>query len=130
MASASCNGPLLRRNIAFNFPGLCLSLAGRFGDVGAIFSLLAQDKDDEVRWNLSAGVHETMKILLKDPKTDRTILVQTISALVTDNNAAVVSNIMGRFKDIVQLLTDAGESEQVGLAPTCPLVPKGRRRSF
>mmetsp|Transcript_12255 Transcript_12255/g.37381 ORF Transcript_12255/g.37381 Transcript_12255/m.37381 type:complete len:820 (+) Transcript_12255:360-2819(+) len=110
---ASCNGPLLRRNVAYNFPGFVLSVANKYGDLTSILELLCKDKDDEVRWNMSAGIHESLRLLFESGRADADVLSGCVLTLLTDENPAVTSNIMEHFVDIVELFRKTGHVEEI-----------------
>mmetsp|Transcript_34249 Transcript_34249/g.134179 ORF Transcript_34249/g.134179 Transcript_34249/m.134179 type:complete len:667 (-) Transcript_34249:3470-5470(-) len=112
---ASCNGPLLRRNVAYNFPGFSMCMSGKYGDLGAVLTLLCRDRDDEVRWKLSAGLHESLKILLKDPMVDNATAGKCVVALLTDENLAVSGNVVEHLGELIKTFREENLDEHVNL---------------
>uniref|UniRef100_A0A7S0G229 Uncharacterized protein n=1 Tax=Rhodosorus marinus TaxID=101924 RepID=A0A7S0G229_9RHOD len=110
---ASCNGPLLRRNVAYNFPGFSMCMSGKYGDLGSLFTLLCHDRDDEVRWKVSAGLHESLKILLKDPMVDNVAAGKCVVALLTDENLAVSGNVVEHLEELIKRFREENLDDHV-----------------
>ncbi|KAJ8903369.1 hypothetical protein NDN08_004477 [Rhodosorus marinus] len=115
---ASCNGPLLRRNVAYNFPGFSKCMSGKYGDLGAVFTLLCHDRDDEVRWKVSAGLHESLKILLKDPMVDSAAAGKCVVTLLTDENLAVSGNVVEHLEELIKSFREENLDDHVNLLLT------------
>lgn len=110
---AICNGPVVRRNVAFNFPGVAMAMGEKYGDWTEILAVMAKDKDEDSRYNLSLGMHVDVGLLLGHGKVEK--LGEVVLTLLTDTNPAVTLNIVEHFKDIVEMFKRAGCTEQVKL---------------
>lgn len=109
---ATCNGPIIRRNTAFNMPGVALSLGDKFGgELSAVAEYLAKDKDTEVRWILASGMHETLKVLAVTGKVDK--LTKSVCSLVLDKNPAVCMNALEHYSDVVFCFFENGHLDAV-----------------
>jgi len=97
---ATCNGPIIRRNTAFNMPGVSLALGDKFGgELSAVAEYLAKDKDAEVRWILSSGIHETLRVLAGTGKVEK--LTRAVNMLLVDKNPAVCMNALEHYAELV-----------------------------
>lgn len=104
LAMATCNGPIVRRFCAFNLPGVSLSLSGRFKtELAGIVEFLSRDPDSETRWNLAAGIHKTVDILMDTTCTDH--LYKSVIALLQDENLLIGLNLLDNFYDLLQCFT-------------------------
>mmetsp|Transcript_36512 Transcript_36512/g.146009 ORF Transcript_36512/g.146009 Transcript_36512/m.146009 type:complete len:675 (+) Transcript_36512:760-2784(+) len=109
---ATCNGPIIRRNTAFNLPGVCLALGDKFGgELSAVAEYLSKDKDAEVRWIVSSGVHETVKALARTGKIEK--LGKAVATLLYDKNPAVSMNAFENLGAVVLSFLDHGHTETV-----------------
>jgi hypothetical protein len=97
---ATCNGPLIRRNCAFNLPGVAKSLGERFAmELSGLCEFLAKDTDEEVRWILAAGIHQSATLLTPRGNYDR--LFAAVSSLLEDENSLVRMNALENFHDLL-----------------------------
>lgn len=104
LAMATCNGPLIRRNCAYNLPGMAVSLGeGYAAELSGLAEYFAKDSDEEVRWIVAAGIHESTALLASGGGVfDR--LFAAVCALLTDSNALIRSNALGHFHDAMSAL--------------------------
>lgn len=108
LAMATCNGPVVRRYCAFNFPGIARSLGGCYNsDLSGIAEFLSRDSDPETRWNLAAGMHETTRHLLCKSSSDS--LFKTAESLLQDDNPLVRTNALGNFHELIPCLSNGVE---------------------
>lgn len=104
---ATCNGPLIRRNCAFNLPGVAKALGERYAlELSGLCEYLAKDTDEEVRWILAAGIHETAALLA--PKGNFERLFTAVCSLLQDENPMVRMNALGHFHDILSAFAKDG----------------------
>lgn len=112
---ATCNGPLIRRNCAFNLPGVAKALGERYAlELSGLCEYLAKDTDEEVRWILAAGIHETAALLA--PKGNFERLFTAVCSLLQDENPMVRMNALAHFHDLLSAFAREG-SEVRRLAP-------------
>jgi len=105
---ATCNGPVVRRHCAYNLPGVCAVLAEQHAEeLSNIAEFLSRDPDPETRWNLAAGLLETVRMLRKGVASDN--LFKVFVALVRDENPLVRVNALQHFADVMQLLVHDGD---------------------
>lgn len=117
LAMASCNGPIIRKNCAFNMPAvaLCMAKKGRF-ELSAIVEFLSQDSDPETRWKLAAGLHETVRILAAKDTIGN--LFRSVLRLLQDPNALVRMSTLGHLQELIaQLAKYCGYHSVHKLAP-------------
>lgn len=104
-AMATCNGPVVRRQCAFNIPGVGLALAWKCrSEIATIVEALSRDSDAETRWNLAAGMHETAKMLIGDDTMDN--LFKTVNALLHDQSPLVRMNVLRNLDNLLGTLTN------------------------
>lgn len=104
---ATCNGPLIRRNCAFNLPGVAKALGERYAlELSGLCEYLAKDTDEEVRWILAAGIHETAALLAPRGNFER--LFTAVCSLLQDENPMVRMNALGHFHDILSAFAKDG----------------------
>ncbi|CDF34004.1 unnamed protein product [Chondrus crispus] len=97
---ATCNGPLIRRNCAFNLPGVAKALGERYAlELSGLCDYLAKDTDEEVRLILAAGIHQTAALLA--PKGNFEGLFTAVCSLLQDENPMVRMNALAHFHDIL-----------------------------
>lgn len=116
-AMCSANSPIIRRNCAYNLPGVAKTLVHRFrAEVSAVVDFLSKDADDETRWNLAAGLHETVKTLAS--RETVIVLYEAVYTLLQDENALVRLNALQHFNEIVsQLATQRGYAGASRMSP-------------
>lgn len=90
-----------------------------------LMELLSRDKDDEVRWNLAAGLHESVKILLPGEKAER--LGKIVLSLLTDTHAAVTLNVLENFRETVEVFERGGCADIVSPAAQKGVYCQGKR---
>lgn len=104
---ATCNGPLIRRNCAFNLPGVAKALGERYSlELSGLCEYLAKDTDEEVRWILAAGIHETTALLAPRGNFER--LFTAVCSLLQDENPMVRMNALGHFHDLLTAFAKDG----------------------
>lgn len=104
---ATCNGPLIRRNCAFNLPGVAKALGERFAlELSGLCEYLAKDTDEEVRWILAAGIHETAALLAPRGNFER--LFTAVCSLLQDENPMVRMNALAHFHDLLSAFAREG----------------------
>lgn len=104
---ATCNGPLIRRNCAFNLPGVAKALGERYAlELSGLCEYLAKDTDEEVRWILAAGIHETAALLAPRGNFER--LFTAVCSLLQDENPMVRMNALAHFHDILSAFAKDG----------------------
>lgn len=97
---ATCNGPLIRRNCAFNLPGVAKALGERYAlELSGLCEYLAKDTDEEVRWILAAGIHETAALLAPRGNFER--LFTAVCSLLQDVHPLVRMNALAHFHDLL-----------------------------
>lgn len=97
---ATCNGPLIRRNCAFNLPGVAKALGERFAmELSGLCEFLAKDTDEEVRWILAAGIHQSATLLVPRGNHDR--LFSAVCSLLEDENPLVRMNALEHFHELL-----------------------------
>ncbi|PXF48553.1 Serine/threonine-protein phosphatase 4 regulatory subunit 4 [Gracilariopsis chorda] len=114
---ATCNGPIIRKNCAFNMPGVatCLAKRGRFL-LSSIVEFLSRDSEPETRWRLAAGLHETIKCLAGKDTIGN--LFTTVLRLLQDSNALVRMNTLRHLEKLLaQLARHSGYNSVRKLAP-------------
>ncbi|KAJ8907787.1 hypothetical protein NDN08_007891 [Rhodosorus marinus] len=105
---AAANGPILRRNCAYNMPAIAQCLGPKFAEeVASLAELLSRDSDAEARWNLAAGIHKTVPFLIGGSTVAS--LYNAVQNLLRDENPLVRTNILRHFPDIVRTLTTEQE---------------------
>lgn len=103
VAMSTCNGPVVRRHCAFNMPGVAAQFVNRYrNEVGSLVEFLSGDSDAETRWNLAAGLHETVRILLSRDTID--CLFNTAETLLGDSNTLVRLNVLQHFDELLSEL--------------------------
>lgn len=117
LAMATCNGPVIRKNCAFNMPGVSSCLVKKYRiELAAIVEFLSRDADPETKWMLAAGIHETVKILI-NPDTNAN-LFKSVLSLLKDSSPLVRMNTLAHFEElIVQLAKHNGYNSVRKLAP-------------
>lgn len=104
---ATCNGPLIRRNCAFNLPGVAKALGERYAlELSGLCEYLAKDTDEEVRWILAAGIHETAALLAPRGNFER--LFTAVCSLLQDENPMVRMNALAHFHDLLSAFARDG----------------------
>lgn len=104
---ATCNGPLIRRNCAFNLPGIAKALGDRFAlELSGLCDYLANDMDEQVRWILAAGIHETAALLASRGNFER--LFGAVCALLQDESPMVRMNALTHFHDLLTAFAKDG----------------------
>ena len=104
---ATCNGPLIRRNCAFNLPGVAKALGERYAlELSGLCEYLAKDTDEDVRWILAAGIHETTALLAPRGNFER--LFTAVCSLLQDENAMVRMNALAHFHDLLTAFAKDG----------------------
>lgn len=99
-AMATCNGPLIRRNCAYNLPGVCCALGEKYAvELSGVCEYLARDTDEETRWILSAGIHKTAGLLV--PKGDFERIFTAMCSLLQDENPVVRMNSIENFHELL-----------------------------
>lgn len=114
---ATCNGPIIRQNCAFNMPGVanCLAKGGRFL-LSSIVEFLSRDSEPETRWRLAAGLHETIKYLAGKDTIGN--LFSTVLRLLQDSNALVRMNTLRHLEKLLaQLARYSGYNSVRKLSP-------------
>ncbi|KAI0562513.1 Serine/threonine-protein phosphatase 4 regulatory subunit 4 [Gracilaria domingensis] len=97
---ATCNGPIIRRNCAFNLPGVAKALGDKYAlELSGLCDYLANDTDEEVRFILAAGIHETTALLAPRGNFER--LFTAVCSLLQDENAMVRMNALAHFHDLL-----------------------------
>lgn len=104
---ATCNGPLIRRNCAFNLPGVAKALGERYAiELSGLCDYLAKDTDEDVRFILAAGIHETTALLAPRGNFER--LFTAVCSLLQDENPMVRMNALAHFHDLLTAFAKDG----------------------
>ena len=104
---ATCNGPLIRRNCAFNLPGVAKALGERYAlELSGLCEFLAKDTDEEVRWILAAGIHQSATLLA--PRGHFEKLFTAVCSLLQDENPLVRMNALGHFHELLSAFAKDG----------------------
>lgn len=104
---ATCNGPLIRRNCAFNLPGVAKALGDRYAlELSGLCEFLAKDTDEEVRWILAAGIHQSATLLA--PRGHFEKLFTAVCSLLQDENPLVRMNALGHFHELLSAFAKDG----------------------
>lgn len=115
----TCNGPLIRRHCAFNFPGVAKALGERYAvELSALCDYLAHDMDEQVRWILAAGIHETATLLAPRGNFER--LFGAVCQLLQDRSPMVRMNALGHFHDLLSAFAKEG-SDPTSLKRLAPV---------
>lgn len=116
---ATCNGPLIRRNCAFNLPGVAKALGDRYAlELSGLCDYLANDMDEQVRWILAAGIHETAALLAPRGNFER--LFGAVCALLQDESPMVRMNALTHFHDLLTAFAKDG-SDPASLRRLAPV---------
>lgn len=116
---ATCNGPLIRRNCAFNLPGVAKALGERYAlELSGLCDYLANDMDEQVRWILAAGIHETVALLVPRGNFER--LFGAVCALLQDESPMVRMNALAHFHDLLTAFAKDG-SDPASLRRLAPV---------
>lgn len=116
---ATCNGPLIRRNCAFNFPGVAKALGERYAaELSGLCDYLANDMDEQVRWILAAGIHETAALLAPRGNFER--LFGAVCQLLQDESPMVRLNALAHFHDLLSAFAKQG-SDPTSLKRLAPV---------
>ncbi|KAA8499967.1 Serine/threonine-protein phosphatase 4 regulatory subunit 4 [Porphyridium purpureum] len=85
---SACSGALVRRNCAYNLPGVCQVLAGKYAtELLEIVAALTRDKDRDTRCLVASGFHETVRALAKKGRMEK--LITSLIMLLKDRDALV-----------------------------------------
>lgn len=107
---STCNGPLIRRNCAFNFPGVAKALGERYAaELSGLCDYLANDMDEQVRSILAAGIHETAALLAPRGNFDR--LFGAVCQLLQDESPSVRMNALAHFYDLLSAFAKEGNDQ-------------------
>ena len=117
---ATCNGPVIRRHCAFNFPGVALSFSSKYSThLSSIVEFLSRDPDPETRWILAAGIHEVARAL-SDKEMPVSNVYRAIMNLLKDSNPLVRMNVLRNFHHTLKEITKNALYTTAGkLAPLC-----------
>eukprot|EP00179_Madagascaria_erythrocladioides_P023358 CAMPEP_0198336566 /NCGR_PEP_ID=MMETSP1450-20131203/21063_1 /TAXON_ID=753684 ORGANISM="Madagascaria erythrocladiodes, Strain CCMP3234" /NCGR_SAMPLE_ID=MMETSP1450 /ASSEMBLY_ACC=CAM_ASM_001115 /LENGTH=709 /DNA_ID=CAMNT_0044041315 /DNA_START=37 /DNA_END=2166 /DNA_ORIENTATION=+ len=108
VAMALCNGPLIRRNCAYNMPGMTQTLGSKYGnELSNVVEQLSRDADDEVRSILAAGMHHTVANLVNAGKIEK--LLNAVANLLQDDNGTVRLCILEHFAETLRALVKEGD---------------------
>ncbi|KAA8499827.1 Serine/threonine-protein phosphatase 4 regulatory subunit 4 [Porphyridium purpureum] len=103
---ATCNGPVVRRHCAYNLPGVTAVLKGKHAaELLTICEFLSRDPDPETRWNLAAGLHQT--VLIMRDYLDSEMLIKGTISILHDENPLVRMNALQHFADILNTVGNA-----------------------
>lgn len=104
MAMATSNGPIVRKYCAHNLPAVSLCLSKKYGlELSALVEFLSRDADDETRWMLAAGIHETARILATDSTMEN--LFKAVLALLQDTTFLVRMKTIEHFEELIAELS-------------------------
>lgn len=104
---ATCNGPIIRRSCAFNLPGVAKALGERYAlELSGLCDYLSNDMDEEVRWILAAGIHETTALLA--PRGNFEKLFGAVCTLLQDEVPIVRMNALAHLHDILSAFAKDG----------------------
>mmetsp|Transcript_22630 Transcript_22630/g.60155 ORF Transcript_22630/g.60155 Transcript_22630/m.60155 type:complete len:802 (+) Transcript_22630:392-2797(+) len=108
-----CNGPAIRRSCAFNIPGVSQVFASTFTkEMCDLVDFFSKDGDEEVRWNIASGLHETVRLLAPDSTAEQKAkLMAAFERVVLDKNALVRMQILEHFADILKVLATGRQIE-------------------
>lgn len=99
-AMATCNGPVIRRHCAYNLPGVAKALGEKFaGELSGLCEFLARDMDEDVRYILAAGIHESATLLV--PRGIYNRLFNAVCSLLEDENPQVRMNALSHFHELL-----------------------------
>lgn len=117
MAMATSNGPVVRKYCAYNIPAVSLCLSGKYAiELSALVEFLARDSDDETRWMLAAGIHQTVKLLARN--TTMTKLFEAVHSLLKDSTSIVRLKTIEHFQELIaELSKHSGYSSAQKLTP-------------
>jgi len=92
-AMCACTGSIVRRNCAFNLPGVAVVLEAKYAnELCGIIETFSRDSDRDVRLLLARGFHELSKTLSKRGKLDK--LFAPLIRLIKDSDAEVRMSIL------------------------------------
>lgn len=117
---ATCNGPLIRRACVYNAPGVIKALGDRFAmELSGFCKFLAQDTDEDVRWNLAAGIHECAGLLYESLGGSHDSLLTAVRSLLEDENPEVRMKAFEHFYELMSVFIRdyADPSSLLRLAP-------------
>jgi len=101
MKMSTCNGPVVRRHCAYNLPGVAQVMGSRQqNELTTVLEFLSRDPDPETRWNLAAGIHESMRYLLGKDSVE--MLLKGFTAVLHDDNPLVRMNAVGHISEGIQ----------------------------
>lgn len=104
MAMATSNGPVVRKYCAHNIPAVSLCLSNKYGlEISALVEFLSRDADDETRWMLAAGIHQTVRILARDSTMEN--LFKAVLALLMDSTCIVRMKTIEHFEELIAELS-------------------------
>lgn len=104
MAMATSNGPIVRKYCAYNMPAVSLCLSKKYGfELSALVKFMCRDADDETRWKLAAGIHETARILAMDSTMEN--LFNAVLALLQDTTFLVRMKTIEHFEELIAELS-------------------------
>lgn len=116
---ATCNAPLIRRHCAFNLPGVAKALGDRYAlELSGVCNYLANDMDEQVRWIVAAGIHETAQLLAPRGNFER--LFGAVCALLQDESPMVRMNALTHFHELLTAFAKDG-SDPASLRRLAPV---------
>lgn len=117
LAMCTSNSPNIRRYCAFNMPAVALCLGHNYRiEIASLVRFLSQDKDNETRWVLAAGLHESLKILASRETVGD--LLKAVHVLIEDEIGLVRKNVHDHLEGVItDLSKHLGHSAAQKLGP-------------
>lgn len=132
LAMATCNGPVVRRNCAGNFPAVAKALSPHFApEVSSILDFLSKDTDVETRTSIAAGFHESIP-LIGNKKNIHSIF-RVATSLLKDKSVAVratcLENLFPILENLNQVVEEDSLARLVPVLETLAHLGKGQWRN-
>jgi hypothetical protein len=131
-AFSICNGTTVRRNCAYNVPGVGLCMKKRYGvEMAVLVETLSRDSDMETRRILAAGMHETAKQICDADSAHN--IVKTVYSLLHDDSPAVRMSVLRSLDSTLATLATRNLADMVemveGLLQNLQLLLQGTWRT-
>jgi len=130
---STCNGPVVRRHCAYNLPGVSQVIGARERvELTTVLEFLSRDPDPETRWNLAAGVHDSIRYLLDDETCE--MLLKGFVSVLHDDNPLVRMNAVSHLSDGIHIFVEgvagfSAETQLTSLFQNMSLLTEGSWRT-
>uniref|UniRef100_A0A7S1ES48 Uncharacterized protein n=1 Tax=Timspurckia oligopyrenoides TaxID=708627 RepID=A0A7S1ES48_9RHOD len=109
---STCNGPLIRRNCAFNLPGVALAFGSKFSsEMISLLDGFSRDSDLQTKKIISAGFHQSVKVLSQTGKVDK--LYGILVVLLEDTAPQVRENIVEHLNETLAALATQNDNQLI-----------------